>query len=79
MPSSFSFYKSDYKNTIPHILLKIMAYFKLVAPTCHVQGILINEDPYGFCYGRSTTEFVNTAAVKVNTCHGNTFPKVFPL
>jgi len=44
-----------------------MAYFKLVAPTCHIQGILISEkDPYGFCYGSSTTEFLNTPSVKVN-------------
>lgn len=79
MLSSLSFYESDYKNIIPHAPLKIMAYFKLVAPTCHAQGILINEYPYDFHYGSSTAEFLNTASVKVNTWHGNTFPKVFPL
>lgn len=80
MLSSLSFYERDCKSIVPHASLKIIAYFKLVTPTCHVQGILINEkDPYGFCYGSSTIQTLNTPPAKVNTWHGNTFPKVFPL
>lgn len=80
MLSSLSFYERDCKNIIPPAPLKIIAYFKVIAPICHVQWILINEkDLYGFCYGSGTIEFLNIPSVKVKTWHGNTFPKVFPL
>lgn len=80
MLSSLSFYERDCKNIIPHDPLEIMVYFKVVTPPYHVQGMLVNKkDPYGFCYRRGTMEFLNRPSVKVNTWHGNTFSKVFPL
>lgn len=37
----------------------------------------MRKDPYGFCYGSSTREFLNIPSVKGK--HGHTFSKAFPL
>lgn len=82
MLSPLSFYKRDCENIISHASLKIMAYFKLVVQVQLVicRGFwLMKKDPYGFCYGSCTREFLNMPSVKVNGKHGNTVSKVFPL